>query len=129
MHRLLLLLSALTLGGCDADAGSPSLNESARLGSLEQSQISRVVTAHMPALNACYSDSLELDPELNGWVVARFIISPSGGVSKAELVGEEPVGADLADCVLDELSAMVFPEPDGDGIVIVRYPMQLSLEE
>ena len=65
MHRLLLLLSALTLGGCDADAGSPSIDGSARLGSLEQSQISRVVTAHMPALNACYSYSLELDPELS----------------------------------------------------------------
>jgi hypothetical protein len=123
MMRFLFLLSAISIAACDAEDAALSHDaDSVRLGSLETSQIDAVVVEHMPQIEACYDAAQASDPGLAGRLVARLVISVSGDVSQAELV-EDDLGVDvLSACVLDAVTGMVFPEPSGDGIVIVRYP-------
>jgi len=96
------------------------------LGALDSSDISSVVRESRPSIKACYEAGLAIDPELSGRVEVKFIISPSGAVSKSEIKESTVDSVDVEDCMLDVMSNLQFPEPEGGGIVIVTFPFVLS---
>jgi hypothetical protein len=75
---------------------------------------------------ACYQNGLRNNPNLQGRVVVKFVIDPSGAVKTASDGGGDLPDPQVVQCIVravkDNLS---FPQPEG-GVVTVVYPLTLS---
>ena len=110
-------------GGADAESssGTPSI-----LGALDRELIEAVVRRHSNQIRYCYQRELTKDPSLSGTLKVKFVIAADGSVSTAQ-VEESTVGhAGLESCVVGRFMRMMFPEPQGGGIVVVRYPFTFA---
>jgi len=90
--------------------------------------ITQVVRAHQAAIQDCYEKMLaQHQQKLQGQLVTRFVISPAGTVTGAQV---QKKGTTLKDkglhtCVEAVLSGLHFPKPpDGKGHP-VEYPFNL----
>lgn len=94
------------------------------LGSLPREAIDTTIRKRMEAVRTCYLPHAE---EASGKVVIAFQIGPDGTVvsSKPKL---DHVGHGVAECVNGVFEAMLFPEPDPEGNVLVSYPFLFSPE-
>ncbi len=92
------------------------------LGALDKSVIDRVIKQHSAQIRYCYQKELNKDPELSGKVVIKFTIAADGTVSSAETNSTTMNNATVEDCICNRFLRFAFPEPEGGGIVIVRYP-------
>jgi hypothetical protein len=89
-------------------------------GALDKEIIRRVVRKHMNAYRHCYENALLGDPDLEGKVELKFVIAKSGAVSQATVTtGIDKV---VDHCVKGVALRMMFPKPNGGGVVIVNYP-------
>lgn len=96
------------------------------LGSLDASLIDEVVKRHASAIRYCYQRELTKDPSLAGKVVVKFTIGGDGRVSRAG-IKRSSLGSGAAEsCITRRFHTMQFPEPKGNGIVIVSYPFMFS---
>jgi hypothetical protein len=95
-------------------------------GSLDKEIIRRVVRQHRKEIKYCYEKELQKNKNLKGRVVVKFTISATGSVVSA-LVKETTLNsAGVERCMTTKIRRWVFPEPKGGGIVIVKYPFNLS---
>lgn len=95
------------------------------MGSLDRSQIDKVVKRKLTAIKYCYQRELQKNPTLAGKIKIQFTIAGDGSVSKASVI--ESMGSSTVDsCVRGQFMKMQFPEPNGGGIVIVKYPFIFS---
>ncbi|MGD8863190.1 MAG: AgmX/PglI C-terminal domain-containing protein [Myxococcales bacterium] len=80
---------------------------------LSTEQLSAVVDAKRPTLGACYDAALEKHPHKEEVQLEAVIhIEPSGGVSKVELDGENPLPG-LDACLREAIGSWKFPKaPD-----------------
>jgi TonB family protein len=84
--------------------------------------IRRVMRKHTPEIKYCFDRALLADKDTHGKVKVAFVISPTGAVVKAD-VAESTVGsASFESCMMEKISRIIFPAPDGGGIVEVKYP-------
>lgn len=92
--------------------------------------IQSAVFESLDGIRECYDGWLELQPDLEGEIVVRFVISDGGGggaVSQAEVVdGTLPEHTFFDGCVLNVMSTMRFEAPPGGGEVVVNYPFAFS---
>ena len=90
-------------------------------GSLDKVDIRRHIQRQRARLKFCYERELNAHPDLQGKVVVKFVISPTGAVSKIEASG---LGfKKVEDCVAGVIRSIEFPTPSGAGIVEVTYPI------
>jgi hypothetical protein len=95
----------------------------AGVGSLPPDVIQKVVRGDFDKFSRCYALGLSKNPKLEGSVLLRFVIDPSGGVSggQSESASTMP-DKDVVACILRELKTVRFPQPNG-GFVTVVYPL------
>lgn len=90
-------------------------------GRLPPEVIQRIVRQNFGRFRLCYENGLRNNPNLQGRVVVRFVISRSGTVSNASGGGDIPDGGVIS-CVASAFYGLSFPQPEG-GIVTVSYPI------
>jgi hypothetical protein len=92
--------------------------------------IQSAVFESLDGIRECYEGWLELQPDLEGEIVVRFVITEDdegGSVSGAEVVdGTLPEHTFFDGCVLNVMSAMRFEAPADGGEVVVNYPFAFS---
>ena len=96
------------------------------LGALDKAEIDKVVSANKGRIQGCFEQGLKQDPDISGRVELKFIIGPSGSVNKTEVTETTLNHAATEKCMVDVTNSMIFPEPEGGGVVIVVYPFALS---
>ncbi|HEX4334813.1 MAG TPA: AgmX/PglI C-terminal domain-containing protein [Polyangiaceae bacterium] len=115
-------------GGPDHATRGPRLRmagTSVSSGSLPADVIQRVVRQNFGRFRGCYEDGLRTNPNLEGRVTARFVISRDGSVGAVQSGGSDLPDARVVSCVLRAYSSITFPSPK-DGIVTVTYPLAFS---
>jgi hypothetical protein len=94
-------------------------------GRIQPEAVQKVVRASFGPMRECYEEGLRRNCDLQGRVVAKFVIDRDGSVA---MVGDAE--SDLPDpavvaCVLQEFEPLRFPAPEG-GRVTVVYPIHFS---
>ena len=97
-------------------------------GSLSKEVIRRVIRRHINEVRFCYEQELNQRPDLEGRVTVSFIISPTGAVQSASVVGGRSNlnNARVQNCIAGAVRRWTFPAPEGGGIVVVAYPFMLT---
>ena len=95
-------------------------------GSLSKEVIRRVIQRHRNEVRFCYEQQLNARPDLEGRVLTRFIISPTGTVQAATIAESTLRNANVEQCIARAVERWTFPAPEGGGIVVVTYPFVLS---
>ncbi len=96
-------------------------------GSLDKRIIQKVVRQHSGELRNCYEKEVAKVKGLNGRIVAVWLISPQGAVTKA-LVKESTIkNKNVENCVINSIKFWRFPQPKGGGIVQIEYPFVFEL--
>lgn len=94
-------------------------------GRLPSEVIQRIVRQNFGRFRLCYSQGLTRNPNLEGRVAARFVISRDGSVSSVSNGGSDLPDGAVTSCVLSAFYGLTFPQPE-NGIVTVVYPILLA---
>jgi hypothetical protein len=93
-------------------------------GRLPPEVIQRTVRQNFGRFRNCYESGLRSNPNLEGRVVARFVIGRDGAVSNVSAGGDLP-DSQVRSCVASAFYGLSFPAPE-NGIVTVSYPIVLT---
>lgn len=137
MSRTAFFPLFVLLAGCAFDASTPvaqqtlhadaAPDEEVRLGALDKSLIDDVIRTGLDSIRSCYQQGLNaVGPSLSGRVVVKFVIAPDGSIASADLAEDSLQDEPVTDCILDRIEELEFPEPEGGGVVVVRYPFDFS---
>jgi hypothetical protein len=94
-------------------------------GHIPSEVIQRIVRQSFGRFRNCYEDGLRTNPNLEGRVTARFVISRDGSVGAVQSGGSDLPDPRVVSCVLRTYSTLSFPSPE-NGIVTVTYPLSFS---
>ena len=97
-------------------------------GFLSASAIQEVVRRHRRGIRNCYESQLTRHPALEGRIVVNWTIDFDGTVSRRAIEANTTDSRELAQCLLQEVRRMRFPEPDG-GLVVVAFPFTFQTVE
>ncbi len=92
--------------------------------------INDAIREELPEIRECYQSWLELQPELEGIIEVKFVISDVDGVG--EVTRTETMDTTNTDhtlfegCVLNVMSGLTFEPPEDGGVVIVSYPFEFT---
>jgi hypothetical protein len=95
-------------------------------GSLTREEIQRVVDKFMSQIKFCYEREIQKIPNLEGKIIAHWVITGDGHVQTSSVAESTMGNAPVEQCVLKIVNRMVFPKPRGGGIVKVNYPFVFS---
>ncbi|MDI7268116.1 MAG: AgmX/PglI C-terminal domain-containing protein, partial [Myxococcota bacterium] len=112
------------LGGRTGRAPDLRLGEATTFGGLSKEVIRRIVTQHRGRIRHCYEAALRTAPEIEGRVTVKFTIAPQGNVQAAEESGNTTGDSGLAQCIVNVVRRMNFPQ--ADGITGCTYPFLLQ---
>lgn len=107
-----------------------SLNpgESAPQG-LTEEEISTVMASHRPQLFKCYTQLLQVDPNMKGNITLAFTIENSGKLSVAEVaqgqMGSQTINEDFKKCLLEVLKRVEFRPFQGPQISTL-FPLKFE---
>jgi hypothetical protein len=93
-------------------------------GGLSRTDIQRVVRRHKPEVAFCYEQALQSRPDLEGRVVVRFVVTPTGTVQSAVASAADGMSDRVASCVSDSVERWTFPA--SAGVTAVTYPFVLA---
>jgi hypothetical protein len=96
-------------------------------GSLSREQIERVAQQRRGEIKFCYEQGLQKNPKLAGTIKIKFTIVGTGAVMSALVVESSMKSPEVERCVAGKIQRWVFPEPKGNGIVVVNYPFHFSM--
>jgi outer membrane biosynthesis protein TonB len=96
------------------------------IGALERSVIDEVIKRHLAQIRYCYQRELQKQPSLAGKVVMHFTIARDGSVSAARTKSSSLGNEAVESCLVGRFLRMQFPQPEGNGIVVVSYPFLFS---
>jgi len=96
-------------------------------GTLPKAAVEKEMQRALPAFRDCYERALAQKPDLRGKLFLHFVVAPDGSVPYAAPYDEATNLDDEAviECVLAELSKLVFPPPSG-GRALVNYPLEFA---
>ncbi len=89
---------------------------------LEREQVRRVIRANRAQYRACYEKRLQVERDLNGKIIMRFVIGPAGQVMAAVVAESTMNDSQVEGCIRRRMLKWRFPKPVGGGTVDVRYP-------
>ncbi|MED5373446.1 MAG: AgmX/PglI C-terminal domain-containing protein [Myxococcota bacterium] len=104
----------------------PTSRETIILGSLDRSQVDAVIRRNLSRFRYCYQRELTKDPSLGGKVTVKFTIAKDGSVSASKTKASSVGNSAVESCLNNTMMKLQFPQPKGDGIVIVSYPFLFS---
>lgn len=96
-------------------------------GRIPPEVVQRIVRQNSGAQKFCYQNGLRNNPNLQGRVTVRFIISRDGSVSSANNGGSDLPDQTVVQCVIRSFYGMSFPAPE-NGIVSIIYPIIFSAQ-
>ena len=102
----------------------PVLDEMIVLGALDIRVVQDVIYQPLAHLEKCYIPYKYKDRELSGKVRFKIWISNHGAVDRAEVDWSSLEHPGVQKCMCGIFEKLEFPKPEGDGIVIVRYPVE-----
>ena len=94
-------------------------------GRLPPEVIQRIVRQNYGRFRMCYEQGLARNPNLEGRVQVRFVISREGTVSNVQNGGSDLPDSTVTNCVIGAYYGLSFPQPEG-GIVTVSYPIMFQ---
>jgi TonB family protein len=100
----------------------PLSDEATVEGGLDPDQVQAVVERNQGQMIYCYEKAMQSQPNLKGRVAVKFIVSPSGNVSVANIAQSSVNSSKIESCILSKLKAWKFPRPKGNVAVNVVYP-------
>lgn len=87
--------------------------------------VRRVIRRHINEIKFCYQRELQAQPDLNGRVIVRFVISPTGQIASSAIQESTLDNRNAEQCMIQAVQRWLFPKPLGGGIVMVSYPFVL----
>jgi Ca-activated chloride channel family protein len=94
-------------------------------GRLPPEVIQRIVRQNFGRFRLCYENGLRNNPNLQGRVAVRFVISPDGAVNTASNGGSDMPDGGVVSCVVRSFRGISFPQPE-EGQVTVTYPIMFA---
>ena len=94
-------------------------------GRLPPEVIQRIVRQNFGRFRMCYEQGLAANPNLQGRVGVRFVISGDGSVANVQNGGSDLPDSKVVGCVISAFYGVSFPKPE-NGIVTVTYPIMFS---
>jgi outer membrane biosynthesis protein TonB len=91
-------------------------------GSMDKSVIARILKKHFSQIRYCYQRELNANPKLYGKITSHFTIDSRGMVSKSGIKISTMKNEAVEQCIARTIKRIVFPKPNGGGIVEVIYP-------
>lgn len=101
--------------------GSPRVG-----GEITEKTADEVLQAGLGAFQACYATALARKPGLTGRVVVQVDVGPMGEQMGRELVVSTSEDPELDACMVEALSALVFPALGDQKTARINYPFLLS---
>lgn len=92
-------------------------------GRLPPEVVQRIVRQNFGRFRLCYEQGLRANPNLGGRVTAAFSIDPTGAVVNASDGGSDLPDSAVVSCVTRSFRNLSFPQPEGGGVVSVRFPI------
>ena len=74
----------------------------------------------------CYQRELNKDSSLSGKITVKFVIAGDGSVSRAIIKRSSMDSSAVEGCLTGRFMKLQFPEPKGNGIVVVSYPFMFT---
>jgi TonB family protein len=99
------------------DVGGPTVEEG-----LKKDEVGAVIHKHTDEIRYCHESALLYKPNLEGKVVVKFGIGPTGRVENATIESSTAGDKSLEQCILKKLVTWQFPKPKGGVHVNVSYP-------
>ncbi len=92
---------------------------------IDRDMVRRIVRAHINEVRSCYNAGLTKNPNLEGRVLIKFTILPTGKVSSTMVEENTTKEASVGDCIAKAVKRWSFPKV-AKGTAIVTYPFRLS---
>jgi outer membrane biosynthesis protein TonB len=89
---------------------------------LTKDEVGAVIHKHLSEIRYCYETALMRTSELEGKMLAAFVIGAGGQVRTSSVKNTTLNDARLEDCILRRLNSWKFPKPKGGVDVPVTYP-------
>jgi hypothetical protein len=90
-------------------------------GFCKRGDIARVVRRRAGAIRSCYQRRLQVKPDLQGKITARWQIKMDGRVGSASAAQDTLRDSAVTGCIMRVLRRMTFPRPEG-GVCIIQWP-------
>ena len=91
------------------------------LGTLKESVIDEVVRMNWQQVMTCYRNGLGgTVPKFDAKLVVRFLISPAGDVSFADVPKASDTDSGLNACIVERVRTWKFPPPTGGSVLAAR---------
>jgi hypothetical protein len=107
---------------------NPRFGEGTVNGHIPREVIQRIVRQNHGRFKLCYEQGLRRNPNLQGRVAVRFVISRDGAVADARNGDSDLPDVSVVQCVVAVYYSLSFPAPEA-GIVTVNYPIAFSPAE
>ena len=91
-------------------------------GELTKDIIRKHIARQKGGIVRCYRKAIQKDPTLQGTVVVRFVIAPTGSVSRQSIVSSTLGSHAVESCMLRRVALWRFPSPKNAGATRVTYP-------
>ena len=104
---------------------APRYGEPQTNGHLPAEVIQRIVRQNDGRYRFCFQRALQANPNLEGRVTVKFLISRDGSVGFAADGGSDIPDVGVRQCVVSAFTSLSFPAPDS-GVVTVVYPITFS---
>jgi hypothetical protein len=95
-------------------------------GGLDPDQINAVIFRNEGQIRYCFENALQVTPNLSGRVNVKFVISPHGAVSVANVAHTSLDSKKVESCLIGKLRGFKFPKPKGNVSVKVSYPFMFK---
>jgi len=116
----------LNMAGSSGGYYLPLSEDAVIEGGLDRDQINAVIRRHLGQVTNCYEGGLQSKPNLSGRVAVKFVISPQGNVSIANVAHTSLESQKVESCIVAKLRGWKFPKPKGNVAVNVTYPFMLK---
>lgn len=92
------------------------------VGSIDGEAVRRAIRSIISSIRACYESRLNLDRNLAGKVVIRFVIGEEGKVISSVVKSSSVADPEVGRCVAARIQGQRFPEPPPGVVGEVSYP-------
>ncbi len=102
------------------------LAEISTTGGLSKEDIQKAVKQQIPAMELCYQNALEKEPNIQGEATFQLIIGSKGKVTKVSLVSSKLKNKHLEQCIIQKIKDLTFPTPEGTEKVTTTISINLK---
>jgi len=93
---------------------------------LSKEDIQKAVKQQIPAMELCYQNALEKEPNIQGEATFQLVIGSKGKVTKVNLVSSKLKNKHLEQCIIQKIKDLTFPTPEGTEKVTTTISINLK---